>query len=229
MATPNLPEEYGFILKNIVGDESFITPKNLPVFQQICRKIQYSSASDKPLLLKNPWEFTQFMSVKQMMPTAKFIFIHRHPIHVMNSKLKAARVLLSEWNPYTALLATQYEEIFNNPVKRTLYQLLYSQYFDMGLRQVRKSSVESTTYFLENIASLSDEAYIGITYEGLCDAPKATIEKVLAFLNLGSSVELDYPQLISPRAIALLPEVEKRYDLIREQLQPYLAYHGYEA
>jgi Sulfotransferase family len=84
MATPDLPEEYGFILKNVAGDNSCITKQNLPVFQQLCRKIQFASDPDKPLLLKNPWDLPQFMYVKSVVPNAKFIFIHRHPIHVIN-------------------------------------------------------------------------------------------------------------------------------------------------
>ena len=111
MVTPNLPEEYGFILNNVAGNETCITPQNLPIFQQLCRKIQLASDPDKLLLLKNPWDLPQFMYVKSVIPTAKFIFIHRHPIHVINSKLKAARTLLSDWNDYTALIARWYKQI----------------------------------------------------------------------------------------------------------------------
>lgn len=227
IATPNLPEEYGFILKNVACDASFITPQNLPIFQQLCRKIQYSSAPNKPLLLKNPWDFPHFLAVKQMLPAAKFIFLHRHPLHVMNSKLKAARALLSKWNPYTALLANQYEEIFNSPIKRTLYQLLYSKYFNLGLRRVEKSAITTTTYFLENIASLSHQAYVSIKYETLCEAPETTIQKILTFLNLEPQIALDYNSLIQPRPLKLLPEMQDNIATISQKLQPYLTYHSY--
>lgn len=89
MVTTDLPEEYGFILNSVVGNSSCITPDNLSVFQQLCRKIQFLSALDKPLLLKNPWDYSQFICVKEMIPSAKFIFIHRHPLDVINSKFKS--------------------------------------------------------------------------------------------------------------------------------------------
>lgn len=227
IATPNLPEEYGFILKNVVGERSYITPKNLPIFQQLCRKIQFVSESDKLLLLKNPWDFPQFMYVKSVVPTAKFIFIHRHPIHVINSKLKAARTLLSSWNPYIALIAQWYTPIFKNPVQRYFYQLLYSQYFDLGLRRVIQQSVESTTYFLEHIRSLPNRDYLCVKYENLCEAPKVTVFKILEFLKLQSRSTLNYESLIKPRTVNLLPEVNRKYDEICYKLQPYLTYHGY--
>lgn len=229
MATPDLPEEYGFILKNVAGDESCITPQNLSVFQQLCRKIQFASEPDKPLLLKNPWDLPQFIYVKSVIPNAKFIFIHRHPIHVINSKLKAARTLLSSWNSYTALIARWYAQIFKNPAQRNFYQLLYSKYFNLGLRRVTKQSIESTTYFLENIESLPEQDYLCVRYEDLCQAPEATIDKILEFLDLEARSTLEYQKLISPRSIKLLPEVQRQYEQIRKKLQAYFAYHGYDS
>lgn len=228
MATPDLPEEYGFILKNIVGNKSLITPENKPIFQQLCRKIQFTSDPEKPLLLKNPWDMPQFMYVKSAFPSAKFIFIHRHPIHVINSKLNAARTLLSSWNPYTALIAKFYTQIFKNPIKRLIYQLMYTKYFNLGVSRVTKTSVESANYFLENIGSFPEQDYLMIGYEDLCKAPEATIKKILGFLELEPQVDLEYEKLIKPRPIKLLPEVQKQYEQIRNQLQPYFNYHRYE-
>lgn len=227
MVTPALPEEYGFILKNIAGDNSCITPHNLPIFQQLCRKIQFISDPDKPLLLKNPWDFPQFMYVRTVIPRGKFIFIHRHPLHVINSKLKAIRLLLSDWNPYTALIARWYQQIFNNPLQRYLYRLLYSQFLDLGVRRVTQESYQSTTYFLQNIESLSDQDYYCVRYEDLCQSPEAIIAKILEFLNLQSKSTLNYKGLIEPRPVNLLPEVIKRHHRICQTLNPYLRYHNY--
>lgn len=229
MATPDLPEEYGFILKNVAKEESFITPQNLPIFQQLCRKIQFISEPDKPLLLKNPWDFTQFMYVKSVVPSAKFIFIHRHPVHVINSKLKAARTLFADWNAYVALIAQLYEQIYKSPVQRNLFRLLYSKYFNLGLRRVTKQSIKSTTYFLENVESLPEPDYLSVRYEDLCQAPEATINKILGFLDLEAKSTLEYQKLISPRAIDLLPEVQQQHENIRQKLQPYFVDRGYDS
>lgn len=229
VATPELPEEYGFILNNVAGDDSRITPRNLPIFQQLCQKIQLISDAEQALLLKNPWDFANFIYVKNAIPDAKFIFINRHPIHVINSKLNAARTLLSSWNPYTALIAREYTQIFRNPVQRYFYQLLYSNYFDLGLRRVTQQSIESTTYFLENVESLPDKDHLCLRYEDLCQAPEATILKILGFLKLESRADLDYDSLIKVRPLKLLPEVRGKSDEICQKLQPYLTFHGYSS
>jgi hypothetical protein len=224
--TPNLPEEYGFILQNF-GYEPHLNPDNLHIFTELCKKIQFVSETNKPLLLKNPWCFQHFMYVKSAFPQAKFIFIHRHPLHIINSKLKAVRSTLSNKNEYTTLISRRYQKIFSNPVKRKLYQLLYSSYFDLGLRRVTKVGFTATTYFLENIDALSQTDYVSITYEELCNAPETTIFKILNFLGLEAKETLDYDSLIQPRKLKLLPEVERKYDEILELLKPYCVYHNY--
>lgn len=226
-ATPSLPEEYGFILKNVVGDEFFITPQNLSVFQQVCRKIQLSSNLNRPLLLKNPWDFPHFLQVKQFVPSAKFIFIHRNPIHVVSSRIKASRSLIFDWNEYTALLAPQYREMFSNPIRRGFIRLLCSKRLGLELRQSVQASVEATTYFMENIGALPAQDYISIKYEDLCESPAATIGQIMTFLNIEDCSNLDYAQIIEPRSLNLLPEVQKRAKQIQQKSRAYCDYHGY--
>lgn len=65
--TPDLPEEYGFLLSPTYRAQ--ITPATLPRFVELCRKVQLVSDLDRPLLLKNPWDyFLNFMYVKAAFP-----------------------------------------------------------------------------------------------------------------------------------------------------------------
>ena len=226
--TPDFPEEYGFILRNLVGDDSKLTDENLSIFKELCQKVQLTSKQNRPLLLKNPWDFSQFLYIKKSLPNAKIIFIHRHPIHVINSKLKAVRSFLSNWNSYLALISRRYTKIFKNPIKLFFYRMLYSSYFDLGLHRTIKDYLTSTSYFLENIGKLPQTDYISIKYEDLCDRPEETILKVLEFLELEARKNLDYQNLIETRSTNLLPEIEKNYDLICQKLKPYLKYHNYK-
>lgn len=224
--TPDLPEEYGFILRN-AGYESYLNPENLLLFVQLCQKIQFASNSDKPLLLKNPWCFPHFMYIKSVLPKAKFVFIHRHPIHVINSKLKAVRLMLSVKSPYTQLISKRYGKIFDNPLRRLLFRIKYSSLFGLGVRQVTQTSMLATTYFLENIRSLPTNDCISIKYEDLCQSPESTILKVLDFLQLEAKTTVDYDKLIATRPLKLLPEVQNSYDEICRKLQLYLVHCGY--
>lgn len=227
--TPDLPEEYGFILGKAGYDPPQVSPGSLALFTELCKKVQFGSDLDKPLLLKNPWDFSNFMYVKSVLPEAKFIFIHRHPIYAINSKLKAARSILTTKNAYIALLSQKYTQIFNRPVQRFIYQMLYSSYFDLGLRRVTSQAALATNYFLHNVDALPITDHISIRYEDLCENPEKTVLMVLGFLGLKQRSALAYESLIEPRSPQLLPEVAQSYDDIYQKLQLYFAYHGYDA
>lgn len=224
-ATPESPEEYGFILKNIAGDHPKITLDNLSIFQQLCQKAQYISSSPKPLLLNNPWDYSQFQQVQQLIPKARFIFIHRYPIHIINDQLKAARLILSSKNKYMALLSRDYREIFQHPIKRSLLRFLYSNYFNSGVRQVSDAAIIAANNFIENIETLSKPTYCSIKYETFCQSPAETIQHILSFLEIEPESEINNKPY-SHKKIELLPEVKKQRDSICQRLRPYLTYHA---
>ena len=161
-------------------------------------------------------------------PKSKALDLNLNDVHVINSKLKAVRSILSAKNAYTALLSDQYTQIFENPVQIFVYRLLYSTYFDLGLRRSLEQSVQAATYFLENVGSLPNTDYLSVRYEDLCNEPEEIILKILGFLRLEPKVTLAYDTLIEPRPTKLLPEVQGKYEQIRQKLQPYFAYHGYD-
>jgi len=225
--TPDLPEEYGFILPN-AGYRPQLNPGNLPGFIELCKKVQFVSAPDRPLLLKNPWDFLNFMYLKAAFPEAKFIFIHRHPIHVINSQLRATRSLLTTRNAYVALIARWYAQLFDKPVQLFAARLLFSSHFDLGLRIATRHVLRATTYFLQHVDSLPKTDHISIKYEDLCADPETNVIRILRFLGLKQRPSLAYDTFIKPRPLRLLPEVTRKYDNIRQKLQPYCAHHGYD-
>jgi hypothetical protein len=108
--SPDLPEEYGFILDRTKERKPQIIPSNFSLFMEACQKIQFISDRNKLLLLKNPWDFSNFVFIKKRLPKAKFIFIHRHPLQVINSQLKMARSILEEQSIYAAMLCEPYRQ-----------------------------------------------------------------------------------------------------------------------
>ena len=226
--TPDLPEEYGFILPN-AGYRPQLGPSNLPGFIELCKKVQFVSASDRPLLLKNPWDLLNFMYVKAAFPDARFIFIHRHPVHVINSQLHATRSLLSTRNAYVALIARWYAQLFQRPAQLFAMRLLFSSHLDLGLRITVRHVVRTTSYFLQHVGSLSEKDCVSIRYEDLCEDPKTNVGKILEFLGLEPRAFLAYDTFIEPRPFHLLPEVARKRHSILRRLEPYCIYHGYDA
>lgn len=224
--TPDLPEEYGFILEP-ARNKVQIHPANLPQFMELCRKIQYVSAQDRPLLLKNPWEVLNFAYVKQALPDAKFIFIHRHPLHVINSQLCAIRDLVTRKNAYLMLIAEWYRRLWNRPPRRYITRLLFSSWFDLGLRLVTRHVDLATSYFLQHIGSLPETDHISIRYEDLCDNPQASVNRIMQFLGLMPQVQISYETLIERRASRLLAEVERKQHQLSLRFKDYLTHCGY--
>jgi Sulfotransferase family len=105
------------------------------VFLRMCARLQ-PSAERRPLVLKNPWDFSNFVDINQALPGARFIFIHRHPERVVQSLLHVGRVLMESKHPYLALLAPEYDRLFARPVVRTFFRVLASTHFDIGARVI---------------------------------------------------------------------------------------------
>ena len=224
--TSDFPEEYGFILSS--GYRLHLSPKNLPKFIELCKKIQFVSEPDRPLLLKNPWDYPNFRYVKEVFPASKFIFIHRNPINVMNSLLKAIRSLLRKKDPYHALLADWYNRLMEKPFQLYMARLLFSSHFDLGTRIVSQSIVRTTNYFLRNVRLLAETDYINIRYEDLCENPRSVISEILTFMGLSERSDVKYEAFIQMRQPSLLKEVERNKISILKRLEKYLAYYGYE-
>ncbi len=227
--TPDLPEEYGFILKD-AGFRLQLTPRSLPKFVELCKKVQFVSDPAKPLLLKNPWDyFLNFMYVKRAFPDAKFIFIHRHPLHVINSQLKAVRASLGTRSAYNDLIAEWYRQIYRKPVRRTAIRLLFSPHFVLGVRIVTRHVVRGITYFMRHVNDLPSSDHISLRYEDVCADPKSAVKQVLNFLGLEERDRVAYETFIEPRPLRLLPEVARECEKVRQKLGIYYERYGYDA
>ncbi len=225
--SPDAPVEYGFALRG-EGYRPKLKPGNLENFIELCKKVQLTSDPDRPLLLKTPLDFLNFMYVKEVFPDSRFIFIHRNPVNTINSQLRSIKSMLSAKNEYGAMLMDWYSDIFDQPVRLKLARFMFSSHFGLGARLMTRGAAKATNYFLENISSLSESDYIGLRYEDLCREPRSSIAKILEHLGLKEKAEVDYESLISVRADALLKDVEGRRASIIKRMRPYFERFGYE-
>jgi len=226
--TAGLPEEYGFILEN-AGKPNYICPDSLPNFRELCQKVQFISPQQKGLLLKNPWDFANFQYIKSAFPTAKFIFIHRQPIHIINSQLKASLSMLSTRNDYIAAISQQYAKLYEHPWRLLYRRLRNSLFFQRSLQTATRGVAQALDYFIENIDSLPKTDYLCVRYEELSQEPEKVVQSVLNFLELQPNSPLAYDMLVESRPLRLLPEVAKNYDKLHQELQAYFDYFGYQA
>jgi hypothetical protein len=225
--TADLAEEYGFLL-NRQNTAMYLSPKNISLFNEMCKKIQFIAGNTKPVLLKNPYDLPNFLYIKQMFPNAKFIFIHRHPLRTISSTLKAFQVIFRDYHPYMAYLWKNYEKFYTNPLVLQSLRLMFSGVPDLGVIYITRTTAKATEYYLKYIKKLPQEDYIAITYEEFCQHPQHTIEDIMERLSVEMNVAIDAEVLISPRKVEIDGTVQKLRPYIFRSMKKYCDTFGYK-
>jgi Sulfotransferase family len=222
------PEEYCFFLQ--ARSRSFrLRRRNLHTFDQLCRKLQYTGDPGRPLLLKNPFDFDNFLTISRLVPGARFVFIHRHPLSTLSSMLQMVRRNWSEGNVINELYSRAYARLHRSRAVAGLARWLLRP--DSGLALPRRAMVRRIArrarYYEEHIAELSAGDYVSLRYEDLCRNPRGEMERIFRFLGQTPCRAVDYAARIRPRGLALLPDIERVEATLRRRFVTTMAYHGY--
>lgn len=221
---PHQPVEYGFMLPER-GFPWTLTEKNSSRLARLCKKIAYLESNDRPILLKNPFDFDNFVKVKRLFPDARFIFIHRHPVDVLDSQMRGLRQIFRQKNQYLALIFRKYGEAYDNPLLRQLFRQLFSPYFPVGLLYMLRRNVRACRYYLDNVERLPAEDYAAVTYEELCRRPTETVSRILEQFDLDAT--FDAGRYIQPRDTGPAPRVRTLDGFICSRMQRYCQRLGY--
>lgn len=224
---PDTPEEYAFILKK-TGYRPQLKPGNFADLLTLCRKVTVTGFPKKAVLLKNPWDFLNFMYVKEAFPNSRFVFIHRHPVRTVNSQLKATRSIFNQRNEYIAMVVRWYERLFHQPIRRCMFQILFSSLFESGLWITTRHIYRANNYFLTNIDKLPNSDFINVRYEDLCATPGKVVDKILNWLQITQCDHIPFDSFISRRLSPLLPDVSRRLEKICKKSENYMKYFGYD-
>jgi len=219
-------EEYGFLLGQH-SNQMYISPKNLSLFKDMCKKIQLISENNKPILLKNPYDLPNFLYIKKVFPNAKFVFIHRHPLKTLSSTIKALDVLLKNKNPYTTRLFKLYNKIFENPLSLFMVRFCFCRLKELGVMYLTLNSSNGTRYYLNNIQNLPKNDYVSISYEDFCKDPQKNMERILRSLKIKTSNKIDFTDFIKPRETQLDPSVMRFRKFIYVFMKKYFKHFGY--
>jgi hypothetical protein len=155
------------------------------------------------------------------------IFIHRNPVDVINSRLKAARVTFGEKNEYGALISPRYEKMFKRRLGVHVMRFLYSDTWNLGFRLTSRHVARAADYYLDHIGELPQSRRTWVRYEDLCRSPDETVREVMELLNLTPKAQPDLAAHISPRPSRLLPVVEAHLPEVGPRLARYCEAFGY--
>ena len=225
---PLQAEEYGYLLSrspfNIYNSEP-ISNTDFEPLKSLCAIKRTISSSEKLILLKNPNDFYDgFVRISETFPRSRFIFIHRHPLHVFNSQIRVWRNLLEKRNPWFAKIDATYAEIHDKPELKMAFKI--SLLSGRGLMRVMDTLCKGYLFYLKHYSLLGTRS-VSVRYEDLCRAPSETLHGIMDTLSL--SISMGFPDTgpSSPRIIPILPEVECVYRANADRLQLYLDHMDY--
>jgi hypothetical protein len=202
-----------------------LTPDTLPRFLEICRKKQFLADGDRPLVLKNPNDFyLNFEQVHRMFPQARMIFIHRHPLEILNSYVAGFGAIIESRSAYAALMDPKYRDLFQSPIRRKLFQKAFRceqlpAYLAAGL-------VRSYRYYLEKIRLLPEDRFLTLRYEDLCREPERHLTRIGKWLNIDITPRIP-EKFVAPRHLSIPARVQDAYMKRAGEMRDYLESQNY--
>jgi hypothetical protein len=217
--SPAMPEEYGWVLRRKAG--SFRThPATLPLLDEICRKLQYLSPTAAAVLQKNPWDTGRVAVLRSGFPEARFLFLQRDPVAIVNSQLRVARYFGETIDPYAKAL---FRGIPSGRVwlrvQRTAHRCAGPRlYRRIALRRILNDVPRELARLEASWALVPEDRRLALEYRSLVRDPLGAIERAAAFLGLALKRDFALAEP-KPRDPTLLPEVAAAAAAFRRRLR----------
>lgn len=191
-------EEYGFLLRQQFGSFRFSDDK-ADFFQQMCQKLQYVQPGSEAVLLKNPWDTGNAAAILQHFPNARFIYITREPIAVLNSMLNALLSYLQGPQRYLELLLSPSGSRKSYYSGYLMWRALRGVRAVIGERAIArlarpmlaKALARQLLNYRREIASLPPARALEVDYQRLVGNPGQVMEELGAFIGLPLRDALD--------------------------------------
>lgn len=220
--TPDLPEEYGYLLQNAGLGHGF-SARSLPLLHEIAGHL---AQDGRPVVLKNPWDYGNFRALAAAFPDARFVFIHRHPLRVIHSTAVMFRDMWARRDAYGALISRRYVRNWDTPWRKRIFTWLAGPGLGWVVDGIGLGVAAANRHYVAHIAELPPERRLSLRYEDLCAHPEQELARILRFCGVP-----DAAVPVPPRPIdrGLLPEVARRQARLGRAMGPYLAALGYGA
>jgi len=200
-------EEYGWVLKRRAG--AFHTnTKTASQLQEICRKLQFISPSAKAILLKNPWDTGHASNILSIYPDARFIFLQRDPVAIVNSQFRIAKYFSETKDPFVNMLLKgipmgQAWMWLQRAVRKTAGKKWHAR---IALRYILRTVTRELSRLETSWDMVASHQRIAFDYTDLVSDQAGVLKKVSAFLGLPPRSDPS-PEKPNPRPPVLLPEV----------------------
>ena len=199
-------EEYGWMLRN----ESYhisVHETNKDFLKQICQKLLYVNPGAKSVLLKNPWDTAKASDILKWFPEAKFIYITRDPIYILNSQINAALDLMTGTQPFQTMLLDNFKVPGGKAAMTSFYaiwklvrgikKVTGNWLYPFIVKQFVKQSLKvDLAGYYRALEELPESSVYQLTYGSFNKDPVGKLKEIQAFLDLPFD---DAPESIKPK------------------------------
>ncbi len=181
------PEEYGWILARRAGSLSVARAGAQAALREVAGKLAALYPGAPGVALKNPWDAARGPQLLEAFPRARFLYVLREPIEILNSQLKNALHYGAGPDPLLDLLlagipAGRLVMGGQRALRRGVGQARYEQIM-LGL--LARDVAANLAAMRGSIANMPADSYLLVDYDRLAAEPARAFEAIEEFLGLG--------------------------------------------
>lgn len=190
--SPETAEEYGWCLRRVAGSYQ-LNGKTRSAFDDLCQKLSFLHRDSQAILLKNPWDTSVADQIAQQFPEAKFIFIRRNPLEILNSELRNALSFGKRRDPLLYLLLNGIPEtkVLIGTIRFLRFILSEDTYSRLLSRFLFADIRTNLRGYVSAMENMPPERTIEISYRGLVEDSPGTMSTIADFLGLPLSSAAD--------------------------------------
>jgi hypothetical protein len=196
-------------------------------FVRFCQKVQYVSDPSVPLVLKSCPDYRNFLFIKSKIPNAKFVFLFRHPLRLLDSQLRIFQK--AEANKLMLMMSKRYS-ITESPVVKRLMKGAFSDCFGINPGHswlIHRMKVAEGQLF-KDLPFVERKDYIFVGYEDLMVDAQSHVQRILAHVGETCPADVNLNPYIQPRKFELLPDIQKRQEYLLRLFQKTRDLVGYD-
>jgi hypothetical protein len=174
-------EEYGYLLALQAGS-SRTTARSVSTLRATVSALQQERPDHTPLL-RNPWDYAATHKLSRWFPRARFVFVHRDPLHTVGSAVEMFQAFWHAPHPYGVLMSPRYRRAWERSWQRSLFQAA-ARRPQLVARLVAGGTGLAHKAHLTDVSKLDPARALHVRYDELLADPEQRVDAILRQLEI---------------------------------------------